>query len=97
MQAFTRNIVPKILASTGVRFRHFAIDPATRHLTPTYATLGVEAARKALAHGNFDPQNVDLLICAGPSCDCSTPPISTLVQQHLGIEHCAEMEIHSNC
>jgi 3-oxoacyl-[acyl-carrier-protein] synthase-3 len=26
-----------------------------------------------------------------------TPPTSTLVQQHLGIEHCAEIAIHSNC
>jgi 3-oxoacyl-[acyl-carrier-protein] synthase-3 len=97
VQSFTRNIAPKILAGTGVRFRHFAVDPTTRDLTHTYATLGAEAGRQALARGSCEAQDVDLLICAGPSYDYSTPPTSTLVQQHLGIEHCAEIEIHSNC
>jgi 3-oxoacyl-[acyl-carrier-protein] synthase-3 len=97
VQSFVKNIGPRVLAGTGVCFRHFAIDPATRNLTHTYATLATEAARDALQDAGRQPQDVDLLVVAGPSYDYSTPPTSTLVQQHLGIEHCAEMEIHSNC
>jgi 3-oxoacyl-[acyl-carrier-protein] synthase-3 len=66
-------------------------------LTHTYATLAAEAACQALARARREAQEVDLLVLACPSYDYSTPPTSTLVQQHLGIEHCAEMEIHSNC
>lgn len=97
VQSFIQNVGPKILAGTGVRFRHFAVDPATRNLTHTNATLGAEAGRLALARAGRGPQDVDLLICSSPSYDYSTPPTSTLIQQHLGIEQCGEMEIHSNC
>ncbi len=97
IQGFIRNVGPKMLEGSGVESRHFAIDPETHRLTHTIASLGEEAARRALDAAGKKPKDVDLLILATPNYDHSTPPTSTILQQSLGIEHCAEMELHSNC
>ena len=97
VKSFVQNIAPKILENTCVKFRHFAIDPVSHDLTHTYASLAEEAAKRALDAAGKKPEEVDLLILSSPSYDNSTPPTSTLLQERLGIEHCAEMEIHSNC
>jgi 3-oxoacyl-[acyl-carrier-protein] synthase-3 len=60
-------------------------------------TLSAEAARRALEMAGNKPADIDLLLLSSPSYDSTTPPTSTLLQEHLGIESCAEMEIHSNC
>jgi len=94
---FIKNVGPKMLADSGIECRHFAVDPETHRLTHTVATLGEQAARQALSRAGKQPQDIDLLVIACPNYDCSTPPTSVLLQQRLGIERCAEMEIHSNC
>ena len=45
----------------------------------------------------LDPQQMDLVIISCPTYDQSTPPTSALLQERLGIQSCAEIEIHSNC
>ena len=97
VQGFLKNVGPKMLESSGIECRHFAIDPKTLCLTHTVATLGEEAARPALAAAGRKPTDVELLVLASPNFDRSTPPTSAVLQERLGIERCAEMEIHSNC
>ena len=87
----------RLLARSGVVKRHFAIDPDTRHQTETHASMAEKAAREALAAAKMEPDAVDLLIFSSPAADCLTPPTSALVQERLGIRHCTEIEIHSNC
>lgn len=94
---FLRTVGRRMLESGGVKMRHFAIDPETHALTHTIASLGEEAARRALKMAGKKPTDVDLLLLSSPSYDTTTPPTSTLLQERLGIETCAEMEIHSNC
>jgi 3-oxoacyl-[acyl-carrier-protein] synthase-3 len=86
-----------MLEGCGIEHRHFAVDPETRRLTHTVSGLGEVAARRALESAGRRPEDVELLVIACPNYDCSTPPTSTLLQERLGIERCAEMEIHSNC
>jgi 3-oxoacyl-[acyl-carrier-protein] synthase-3 len=86
-----------MLESSGIEYRHYAIDPETHRLTHTSATLAEEAARQALEAAGKKPDDVDLLLLSCPMFDRATPPTSTLLQERLGIEECAEMEIHSNC
>ena len=50
-----------IVERTGIRFRHFA-EP-----TVTCSDLAAEAARRALAAADCDPQAIDLIIVARPS------------------------------
>ncbi|MBI4578225.1 MAG: 3-oxoacyl-ACP synthase III family protein [Planctomycetes bacterium] len=97
VQKFLGNIGPVMLEKGGVERRHFAIDPATGALTHTAASLAEQAARRALEAAGREPREVDLLLLSCPSSDYSTPPTSTILQELLGIEQCAEMEIHSNC
>lgn len=94
---FMENVGPRMLADSGIVQRHFAIDPETHRLTHTVAALGEEAARQALQAAGKSAADIDLLMLSSPNYDQSTPPTSALLQQRLGIERCAEMEIHSNC
>ncbi len=97
VRSFVRNLVPRMLAAGGIEHRHFAIDPKTHRLTHTVASLAEEAARRALEQAGRSPADVDLLLLSSPMYDQTTPPTTTILQERLGIEQCAEMEIHSNC
>lgn len=97
VQDFVRTVGRRMLDNGGVKLRHFAIHPETHALTHTIASLGEEAARRALEMGGKRPTDVDLLLLSSSSYDTITPPTSTLLQERLGIERCAEMEVHSNC
>jgi 3-oxoacyl-[acyl-carrier-protein] synthase-3 len=97
VRAFIRTVGRRMLEGSGVKTRHFAIDPETHALTHTIASLSEQAARQALKMAGKKPTDVDLLLLSSSSYDTTTPPTSTLLQERLGIEACAEMEIHSNC
>jgi 3-oxoacyl-[acyl-carrier-protein] synthase-3 len=97
VQSFVETVGRRMLESGGIQTRHFAINPETHELTHTVAALGEQAARNALQAAGKQPADVDLLLLSSPSYDQTTPPTSTSLQERLGIERCAEMEIHSNC
>ncbi len=97
IQSFVDNLGRRMLDRSGVVTRHLAIDPETGDMTHTFASLAEQAARSALDMAKMQPQQIELLIIACPSYDQSTPPTSALLQERLGIQVCAEMEIHSNC
>jgi 3-oxoacyl-[acyl-carrier-protein] synthase-3 len=97
VQTFIRTVGRRMLNTGGIETRHFAVDPETHALTHTITSLGEAAARRALEMAGRKPTDVDLLLLSSSSYDTTTPPTSTLLQESLGIESCAEMEIHSNC
>lgn len=97
VRSFVENLGPRMLDRSGVVARHLAVDPETGDMTHTFASLAEPASRSALAMAGLQPQQVELLIIACPSYDHSTPPTSAFLQERLGIQSCAEMEIHSNC
>lgn len=97
VQTFTRTVARRMLEQSGVRSRHFAVDRETHALTHTISALGEGAARRALEAAGRRPDEVELLLISSPTFDSGTPPTSALLQERLGIERCAEMEIHSNC
>ncbi|MBN2058010.1 MAG: hypothetical protein JW782_04385 [Candidatus Saganbacteria bacterium] len=81
----------------GIEQCHFAIDPGTRQQTETNTSMAVKAIRQALAKANMGPADIDCILLGNLMPDHQTPPTTTLIQEELGIERCAEMEIHSNC
>ncbi len=97
VKSFIDNLGLKMLERGGVETRHFAVDPETRDMTHNFSSLAEKAARNALEMANLEPQRIDLLVISCPTYDQSTPPTSALLQERLGIQNCAEMEIHSNC
>ncbi len=97
VKSYIQNVASRMLASSGVEYRHFAVDPQTHKLTHTVASLAEVAARRALDAAGKKPEDIELLLLSCPNYDCSTPPTSAILQERLGIKQCAEMEIHSNC
>ena len=97
VQSFVTSMGKRMLDRGGIRARHLAIDPENGNLTHSFSSLAEEAARNALEMAELEPNDIDLLIISCPSYDYSTPPTSTILQEKLGIQGCAEMEIHSNC
>lgn len=97
VQHFIKTVGRRMLDSSGIEARHFAIDPETHALTHSIASLAEQAALRALEMAGKKPEDVELLLLSSSNYDVTTPPTSTLLQQRLGIEKCAEMEIHSNC
>lgn len=76
---------------------YLSVDPKTKKPLETITSLSVKAIRKALQKAAMQPQDVEFIVLGTPLSDYMTPPTTPFIQQELGIEHCAEMEIHSNC
>ncbi len=97
VQQFARTVCRRMLDQSGVESRHFAIHPETRALTHSIAGLAEPAARKALEMAGRQPEDIDFVLISSSTYDRGTPPTSVLLQERLGIDACAEMEVHSNC
>ncbi|MBK8630764.1 MAG: ketoacyl-ACP synthase III [Sphingomonadales bacterium] len=80
-----------IVARTGIRFRHIAGEGETT------ATLGAEAAKKAIAAAGIDAQEVDLIILATATPDQTFPASATKVQAALGINDCIAFDVAAVC
>ncbi len=97
VQRFVAGAGRRMMEGSGVVNRHFAVHPETGALTHSFGDLAREACERAIENAGIEANDVDLLLMAAPTYDYSTPPTSAILQEALGIEHCAEMEIHSNC
>ncbi len=79
-----------------VEFYHFAIDPLSRKFTEDNVSMSVKAANIALHDAGLQPQDIDLIVYGSAHQD-QMPTASVMIQEALGIEHCAELSIHANC
>ncbi|MDQ6628740.1 MAG: ketoacyl-ACP synthase III [Pseudomonadota bacterium] len=80
-----------IVERTGIRFRHFAAP------TVTCSDLAAEAARRALAAADCDPQTIDLIIVATSTPDMVFPSAACMVQQKLGVRGCPAFDVQAVC
>ena len=80
-----------IVERTGIRERHLAADHETA------STMGLEAARRALAAANIDAQQVDLIIVATTTPDLVFPSTACLIQERLGIRECPAFDVQAVC
>lgn len=81
----------------GIDQCYFAVDPKTKTLTESNTTMTVKAIKTALNKAHLDVKDLDCILLANPLPDHQTPPTTTCIQEELGIEKCAEIEVHSNC
>lgn len=86
-----------ILEGIQVKRRHWMIDPDTGEHTTSNSAMATEAARGALADAELSPDQIGLLITSTASPEYHLPPMVTYVQEALGLERCATMEIRSGC
>lgn len=89
----TKPIMKEML---DIDYVYYAIDPQTKERTEDHVTMSMKAAKRALDSAHLRPEDIDL-ITFGSAFNQQMPPISTRIQEALGIDTCAEMAIHSNC
>lgn len=80
-----------IVARTGIRFRHIAGEGETT------ATLGADAARKAIEAAGIEASSIDLIILATATPDQTFPASATKVQAMLGINDCIAFDVAAVC
>jgi 3-oxoacyl-[acyl-carrier-protein] synthase III len=80
-----------IVERTGIRARHIAAEGETT------ATLGAEAARRALAAAGIDAAAIDLIVLATATPDQTFPATATKVQDALGIRDCVAFDVAAVC
>jgi 3-oxoacyl-[acyl-carrier-protein] synthase-3 len=86
-----------VLEGIEVRRRHWIVDPATgEHRTGT-AEMATAAARQALERAGMAASEVELLVTSTASPDYPLPVAGTYVQQRLGLERCAVVELRAGC
>ena len=80
-----------IRSRSGIRERRFAAD------NETTATMSVESGQRALERAGVDAAEVDLLLVASSSPDYLTPPVSSQVQEGLGLPTTGAMQLTVGC
>ena len=97
LERFVGPLPEDILEGIQVKQRHWMIDPETgEHLTSN-SEMATWAAADALAKAGLTADDVELLVVSTASPDYLLPPLVTFVQEGLGLERCATMEIRSGC
>lgn len=80
-----------IVERTGIRERRVAGPEETT------STMALEAARRALAAAELQPQDIDLIIVATTTPDLVFPATACLLQRALGIHGCPAFDIQAVC
>ena len=96
IQKWVNKIQPIVQEILGISHCYFAFDKSTRTFFEDNLSLSVKAAKKALDMANIKAADIDLIIYGGAHSE-QMPPLSTRIQEALGIERCAEFQIHANC
>lgn len=86
----------KILASNGIKFRHYAMDREQRSTHQTNH-LAAAAARHCLEQAEVDDKAIDLLAVASTQGDLPLPGLASLVQSELGIGPLEILTTHGVC
>lgn len=81
-----------IRSRTGIEERRIASDPQE-----TTATLGIEAARKALAVADVEPSKLDLIICSTSSPEYIFPSTASVIQDALGAVNAGAFDLSAAC
>jgi 3-oxoacyl-[acyl-carrier-protein] synthase III len=81
-----------IRSRTGIEERHVAADPKE-----TSATLGIAAARKALAVADLPPHKIDLVICATSSPEHIFPATACIIQDAIGATNAGAYDLSAAC
>ena len=81
-----------IRTRTGIQERRVVAAPQE-----TTATLGTQAARKALEVADLHPAKVDLVICATSSPEHFFPATASIIQDNLGLVNAGAFDLSAAC
>ncbi len=80
-----------IIDRTGIRERHIAAEGETS------ASMGEQAARRAIQAAGVAMKDIDLIIVATTTADQIFPSTACLVQERLGVHGCAAFDVQAVC
>lgn len=81
----------KILNSTGIRYRHIAVEE-------TSADLCFDAAQKLISQNNIDKENIEFLVFVSQTPDYVLPASATILQNRLGLKtSVAAFDVNMGC
>lgn len=80
-----------IKTRTGIEKRHIAENGVTT------ATLGAEAARKALDNAGVSPTDIDLIIVASITPEAAFPSTACYIQDLIGTVNAGTLDINAAC
>jgi len=76
---------------TGIKRRHIAADDETT------ASLGLEAARRAMADAGVGPEDIDLIVVGTCTPDKVFPSTACIIQRRLGVKGCGALDVNAAC
>lgn len=85
----------EVLAGLSIEQRYWMIDPVTGEHQDSNSGMAFKAAQAALQSAGLEPDQVDLMILATGTPEYPLPPSVNLVQEKLGLERCATLELRS--
>jgi 3-oxoacyl-[acyl-carrier-protein] synthase-3 len=86
-----------VLEGLQIKRRHWLVDPATGEHTTSNSKMAEAAARNALGRAGLEPYDVDLIVLSTASPEYHLPTSASYVQEHLGLERCAVIELRAGC
>lgn len=80
-----------ILERTGISTRHIIAD------NETTSSMAEQAARKAIAAANINPEQIELIIVGTTTPDRMFPSTACILQQRLGAQPCPAFDLSAAC
>jgi 3-oxoacyl-[acyl-carrier-protein] synthase-3 len=97
VEEFAGGVPDDVLEGLQVKTRHWLADPATGAQTDSNSGMAAKAALQALDRAGIDPLDVQLLVVSTSSPEYHLPASVVFVQDALGLEKCASMEMRGGC
>ena len=95
IQELVGELVPEVAEGLSIEQRFWQIDIDTGEHNENNSDMATKAAKAALESSGVDAEQVDLMIVATGTPDFPLPAVVNQVQEQLGIEKCATLEIRS--
>lgn len=86
-----------VLEGLQVKTRHWCVDPETGEHLESNSEMAAKATREALDLADVGIDDVDLLVVSTASPEYHLPPTATFVQEKLGRDTMAAVDIRSGC
>src|SRR5262249_31618225 len=95
IEALVGPLPEEVADGIAIEQRFWQIDPETGEHRENNSDMALKAATLALESADVDAAAVDLMILATGTPDYPLPAVVNMVQEKLGLERCATLEIRS--
>ena len=95
IQELVGELIPEVAEGLSIEQRFWQIDIETGEHNENNSDMSYKAAVAALESAEVEPGQVELIIQATGTPDYPLPAVVNQVQERLGIEKCATLEIRS--